>query len=127
MTIIFLLLLAFGILLNGLLIIIGSIASRKLNFKFSYLSLFSLIIYLGISYWGSVLINPVSGITLAGLIGLFEATMGFKLMLKFNANIEDFREELRPILDDNYNPHPGLVMAMVLAYMLIGWFGTLLV
>ena len=85
-----------------------------------------MIIYLGISYLGALMINPMSGITLAGLIGLFEATMGFKLMLKFKANIEDFREELKPILDDKYNPHPGLVLAMVFAYMLIGWFGTLL-
>ncbi|MDC0231007.1 hypothetical protein OAK19_03505 [Aureispira] len=126
MAILFLILLALGIFLNGALIILGSIASRKLGFKFSYLSLLSLIIYLEISYWGASLINPMSGITLAGLIGLFEATMGFKLMLKFNANIEDFREELKPILDDKYNPHPGLVLAMVLAYMVIGWFGTLL-
>lgn len=119
--------LAFGLVLITTLIVLGSIASNKFNFSFSYLSVISLLIYLGISYSAAAMISTVAGVTLVGLIGLYEATVGLKLIIKFEAKIEDLTDDINDILDENYNPHPGLVITMVLIYMFIGWLGTLLV
>ena len=119
--------LAIGLVLITALIVLGAIASRKFDFNFSYLSIVSLIIYLSASYTGASMISSLAGITLVGLLGLYETTIGLKLILKFGANIEDFTEDLDDILDENLNPHPGVVVTMVLIYMFIGWLGTLLV
>ena len=117
--------LALGLALVTTLIVLGSIASNKFDFSFSYLSILSLIIYFSISCMATKIIAPIAGVTLVGLLGLYEATVGLKLILRFGANIEDLTEDINDILDEDYNPHPGLVITMVLVYMLIGWLGTL--
>jgi hypothetical protein len=127
MIAIYFLILIIGLSLIATLIIVGSIASRKFDFSFSYLSIFSLIIYLGLGYTGAQAISPTAGVTLAGLGGLFEAIVGLKLIIKFKAKIEDLTKDLNIIIDEDFNPHPGLVVTMVLVYMLIGWLGTLMV
>lgn len=122
----YLLILSIGLISICFLNIIGSIASRKFDFNFSYLSPFCLIIYLGISIWATKTISPIAGVTLAGLMGLFEATIGLKLIFKFNAKIE-ITADNGELLDENYRPHPNLVLAVVLVYMFVGSCGTLLV
>lgn len=106
------------------LIIVGSIASRKWQFNFAYISLISVAIYLTTSYWATSLINSTAGITIVGLIGLFEATIGLKLAQKLKANLE---EEVHEILDSNTSLTVYLVLSMVLVYLFIGWIGTLFV
>lgn len=118
-------LLVIGLILVSALIILGSIASRKFNFNFSYLSILSLGIYFCISFLGTKMLTPIAGITLVGMIGLFEATIGLKLIVKFKANLEDLDDEIRPMLKKDYTPPPSLVGTMVLIYMIIGWLGTL--
>jgi len=127
MTFLYFLILAIGLGLTTILIILGSMASRKFNFSFSYLSFFSLIIYLGLGFAGAQLMTTIAGVTLAGLNGLFEAMVGLKLIIKFDAKIEDITHEIGDIVDENFNPHPGLAIMMVFVYMFIGWLGTLFV
>lgn len=109
------------------LIIVGAIASRKWQFNFSYISLISVVIYLATSYWATKLITPMAGITTLGLIGLFEATVGLNLALRFKANLEDAEEDLPDFLNNNSPTPPSLVLLMVLVYLFIGWIGTLFV
>ncbi len=122
----FLFLLFAAVALVNMLIILGAIISRKSDINFSYLSIFSLIFYLGLGYTGAVMVSPVAGITLTGLVGLYEAIFGFKLMLKYKANLDNYMEDLKPMMDDKNNIHPGIVSAMVCAYLFLGWLGTLL-
>lgn len=110
-----------------LLTILGALASNKWQFSFSYISFISVGIYLTTSYWATSLITPMAGISILGLIGLFEAVFGFKLALKFKANLEDLEGELPDFLSKNTAPPPFLVLAMVLVYLFIGWIGTLFV
>jgi hypothetical protein len=119
--------LALSLSLLIFLIIVGAIASNKWQFNFSYVSFVSVVLYLATSYWATVLITPMAGITILGLIGLFEATAGLKLALKFNANLEDEEGDLPDFLSNNTAPPPPLVLLMVLVYLFIGWIGTLFV
>ena len=105
----------------------GAIASHKFKFNFSYVSFISVAVYLVTSYWATSLITPMAGITILGLIGLFEATVGLKLALKFKANLEDEEGDLPDFLNNNTSPPPNLVLLMVLIYLFIGWIGTLFV
>ena len=110
-----------------LLTIVGALASNKWQFSFSYISFISVGIYLTTSYWATSLITPMAGISILGLIGLFEAIFGFKLALKFKANLEDLEGDLPDFLSENTAPPPFLVLAMVFVYLFIGWIGTLFV
>ncbi|BDS15458.1 hypothetical protein [Aureispira anguillae] len=121
----YLLILFLGLICVSLLTVIGSIASRKFEFNFSYLCPLSLMIYLGVSYYASLMIFPIAGITLAGLLGLFEATIGLKLILKLKAKIE-LAEEQRNLINEANFPPPNLVLGVVLVYMVIGFVGSLL-
>lgn len=121
--------LTISISLLSTLIIVGAIASKKWQFNFSHISFISVALYLATSYWATSLITPMAGITILGFIGLFEATIGFKLALKFKANLEDVEGDLPDFLKENSStpPPPALVLLMVLVYLFIGWIGTLFV
>lgn len=110
-----------------ILIIGGAIASRKWHFNFTYISFISTSIYFGTSYCATSLISPIAGITMVGLIGLYEATLGLKLIQQFKANLGEMEEEFKYFLDENNHPSPNFVVLMVLIYLFIGWFGTLFV
>jgi len=124
--IIYIILLAVSLLLTTAITILGAIASRKYGFNYSYISLFSILLYFGISYLGTIYIHATAGITLVGLIGLFEGTIGWKLSLKYDANLGELKNEMKEILDEGFNPHPILVLSMVIIYLFIGWLGTLM-
>lgn len=69
----------------------------------------------------------MAGITIVGLIGLFEATIGLLLAQKFKANLDDLEEEVYGVLENEANPQIYLVLFIVLIYLFIGWIGTLFV
>lgn len=110
-----------------ILIIGGAIASKKWHFNFAYVSVVSTVVYFGTSYWATSLISPMAGITTVGLIGLYEATIGLKLLQKFKANLEEMEEEFNYLINEHKGPSPNLVLLMVLIYLFIGWLGTLFV
>lgn len=126
--------LAAGLLYVLITIIIGAWASKKFDFNFAYLSVLSILAYLYISYTATLLLSPMAGITIVGVIGLFEAMVGLKLMVKMGIEINtelddlDLEEELEEdMMDEDHNPHPSLVLMMLLGYMFIGWIGSLMV
>ena len=67
---------------------LGSIASRKLGFKYVYLSLFSFFIYIFISFLITKNINWVTALIVTFFLGIFDATIGWKLAMFFKANVE---------------------------------------
>jgi len=73
---------------------VGSITSNKLNFSYSYLSPISFLIYTSIAFWVTREINRKTGITIAALLGLIDATIGWKISIALGANIENATIEI---------------------------------
>ncbi|MGH1338168.1 MAG: hypothetical protein ACRBFS_18745 [Aureispira sp.] len=123
----YLIILSVGLVAASMIIVLGAITSRLYNIKFFYWSICSFAVYLGVSYWATLTLNPMAGITIVGLIGLFEATVGIKLVLHFRANIDHVTDKEENVLVQNYPPTPTLTLTIVFIYLFIGWLGTLLV
>jgi hypothetical protein len=123
----YLIILGTGLAAASAIIVLGAITSRLYNIKFFYWSICSFAIYLGASYWATLTITPMAGISIVGLIGLFEATIGIKLVLHFKANIDHVTDDDENVLVQNYPPTPTLTLTIVFIYLFIGWLGTLLV
>lgn len=115
-----------GIVIASLIIILGAMASRLYGIKFFYWSVLSFALYLGLSFWGTREISPMAGITIVGLVGLYEAIVGLRLMGMFRANVEQLSKEEEDILAQNSPPSPTLTLTIVLIYLCIGWVGTVL-
>ena len=105
---------------------IGAAASRRFNFNYAILSLLSLAIYLGISIWATRALGNTAAITIVGLITLVDATLGWKLCRKFNANFRDLAEDMEEDLQDLDELKPSFVIVMVVIGLIVGWVGTLL-
>ena len=74
--------------LLGIVIIatFGAALSRKLNFKYSYLSIFSAILYIILAYLICKIADLKTALIVNGLLGLFDSTVGFLLSIKFQSN-----------------------------------------
>jgi len=74
--------------LLGIVIIatVGAALSRKLNFKYSYLSIFSAILYIILAYLICKIADLKTALIVNGLLGLFDSTVGFLLSIKFQSN-----------------------------------------
>jgi CDP-diglyceride synthetase len=75
-----------GLVLITLIDTVGAIASRKFNFKYVYLSVLSFAVYLGIGYLLSKQYNAPFVFLVAGLLGLYDGTIGFWLSIVLRAN-----------------------------------------
>jgi hypothetical protein len=85
--------LAIGISLITLISTAGAIASRKLNFKYTYLAIISLVIYITIGYFISKEHGLKVCLVVNGLLGLFDGTAGLKLSILLKANTGISTEE----------------------------------
>lgn len=103
---------------------IGAIASRKMNFNYSWLSFVSFPIYMLIGFFGTVYLKPSAGVSLAALVSLFDAVFGWKIALKLDANFGELGKLLEEELS-NTDPGFGNVVFVILIGMLAGWLGTL--
>ena len=79
------------LLLSGCFIVaildaISSIASRHLNFNYARLAPLSFIIYAAIGLLGTRVANQSIGIVLSGVVGFFDATIGWKISMVLKAN-----------------------------------------
>ncbi|MBK8520505.1 MAG: hypothetical protein WAT20_06420 [Ferruginibacter sp.] len=83
-----------GIAAVTLIDTLGAIASRKLNFNYGWLIILSLLVYTFTAYF----ISAKSDLSLAFLanciIGLYDATVGWKLSLALNAKTGMTAEEI---------------------------------
>lgn len=85
-----------------------------------------MLLYLGLSYWGTLAISRIAGITIVGLVGLYETIVGLRLVWMFNANIEPLSEDDDTFVNQNFPPSPTLTLTIVLIYLCIGWVGSFL-
>ena len=121
---IFFWILLFGVIAVTILDGLGSIASRKLDFSYGRLALFSFIIYGIIGYVGSGMVDTMAGITLTGLVALYDAVIGFRICIALDANWG----ELQEMVEENFGDKPlevSEVLMSVIIGMVIGGIGTL--
>lgn len=121
---IYLTILGIGILAVTILDSVGSIASRKLNFNYSALSGFSFLIYAIIGYYSASKIDMISGLTITGLVALFDAVIGWKICVALEANWGNLEELLGDDLNQKELDIPNVLFMVVLG-IFIGWIGTL--
>lgn len=100
-----------GFVLIALVDIIGSIASKQLNFNYSSLYPISYIIYITIPFLIAKQRNRKSAIISGALLGLFDSTVGLKLSIALKANTGNI----------NINSiTPAVIIAMAIIMTLIG-------
>lgn len=82
-----------GILAVVLLDSIGSIASRKLNFNYGLLSPLSMLIFGMVGALAAQASSLYIGIGIATIVGLVDATVGWKISVLLNANMGSLEED----------------------------------
>lgn len=82
----FLLYLLLGAIVITLIDTFGAILSRRLQFKYRYLSILSFIVYITLGLLVSRQFNLIAAISIGGLLGLYDGTIGFWLSIKLRAN-----------------------------------------
>lgn len=103
---------------------LGAVLSRKINVSYGGLSIISLFLYLTIGYFAALYINRTAAMTIAGLVGLVDTIVGWRIAKKLNANISE-AEQLT--LLDTDEPPMSMVFSVVLMSMGTGWLGALFV
>lgn len=114
-------LLSLGIGLSALTLIatLGSIASRKFNFRYTQLAILSVVVYISAAYFVSKE-YPLSTALLANfLLGFFDGTIGLKLSIAFKANMGLSDEEITKLV--NANSSPLLMITISLALAVVGY------
>ena len=86
-----------GILLVTIIDALGSIASRKLNFNYGYLTPLSLGIYMLVGYLVSKEFGLTYAVISACIVGVFNATAGWQLSVALKANTGLDDEQLEKI------------------------------
>ena len=79
-------LLIFGCLTVLIVDVLGSIASRRLNFNYSRVAPLSFLIFCIIGFVGTHESNQVTGIILTAAVGFFDSTIGWKTSGLLKAN-----------------------------------------
>lgn len=117
------LILTSGLLAVALFDAVGSVVSRKYKINLGVLSMISFFIYLGVGCWSGYLFDNITGITMTALVGLFDATIGWKIFTYLKADFGDFQEVLEKEIQEK---ELGVltVVSMTFASALIGWIGA---
>ena len=87
-----------GIFAVTLIDSLGAITSRQLNFNYSLLSIISFIVYVGFAFFLARQVDKKTTIILTGLLGLFDATIGWKLSELLGANTGGYKAEITSII-----------------------------
>jgi hypothetical protein len=99
---------------------VGSIASRQLNFNYALLTLGSFIIYGVFAFIATAKKDLITGVATATAIGLFDATIGWRLSVMLHANTADL----------NNNPTAevliGTAMFVIISAAIIGLIAGLI-
>ncbi len=102
---------------------LGAIASRKLDFSYGRLALISFFIYGVIGYVAAGMIDTMAGITLAGLVALYDAVIGFRICMALEANWGEMEEMIEETFGDEPLEASEVVMSVIIG-MVIGGIGT---
>lgn len=114
----------FGAIAVTILDGLGAIASRKLNFSYGRLALISFLIYGIIGFTAGGMIDTMAGITLTGLVALYDAVIGFRICMALEANWGELEEIVEESFGDNPLEAAEVVMSVIVG-MVIGGIGTL--
>jgi len=98
---------------------LGAWSSNRFNYNYTNLTLFSLILYIGISYYASIKINQTAGVTIAGLTGLVDGIAGWHIAKYFKANLGEMEE-----IFEQKHLEPPFVIAMVIFSLFLGGIGA---
>lgn len=109
-----------GIGITTILAVAGSIMSHKYNFSYTYISLFSVVLYITIAY----LVYQKSGdklqtITLLLLLGFYDGTAGWQIAKKLKANHGKYHDLVQEI-----TPHQAILASLIYAFAM-AWVGIL--
>lgn len=96
---------------------LGAIASRRLNFNYGWLIIFSLFVYTFTAYFVSARTNLSVAFLANCIIGLYDATVGWKLSLALNAKTGMTADEIK-----NTNL-PFRLIAMLITSFVFGYLG----
>ena len=77
-----------GIILIVILDVFGSISSRLLSFKYTYLAPFSFTIFICVAFMITKRANWQTAMIATAFLGFFDATVGWKIATFFKANVE---------------------------------------
>ncbi len=106
-----------GLICITLIDTVGAVASRKLNFKYTYLSIVSFIVYIGIGY----LISKQYGLTFAlivnAILGLYDSTVGLSLSIRAKANTGNIT---------GVEGNPKMIIGMIITAVFFGLMGYFL-
>ena len=71
----------------------GSISSRKWNYNYTLLTPLSVVVYVLIGYFASRYSGLNAALVAVCLVGIYDATVGINIAIKYNANYGRFRED----------------------------------
>lgn len=108
-----------SIAISSILIIdsLGSILSRKLNFKYTWLSVLSILTFSFAAIYIAKLEGWFIGVFLTGLLGVFDSTIGLLIAKKLKANLgenSNYSWEISPKLIVNV-----FLFASIIAFIAI--------
>jgi hypothetical protein len=110
-----------GVILVTLIDTLGSVASRKLDFNYTYLALLSLLTYSSMGYYASVSHGLKTALIASFVIGFYDAIVGVWLSQVLKANSGLNAEE------EKNSFHPFMVLFLTGVAILFGFIGHLLV
>lgn len=85
----------YAVLAVTLLCTIGAIASRKMQFNFVYLSILSYLVYIFLGYFVARKANLSTALLASLIVGFYDATVGWNLCKKLNANMGLESEQIK--------------------------------
>jgi hypothetical protein len=110
----------FGLLAVTMIDTLGSISSRKMNYKYAYLTPLSFFAYGVIGYSGYHLATLTWTLLIACIIGIYDGTIGWRLSVILKANFGD-KEETTKSLSLSYR-----ISGMILISGFFGFLGFII-
>ncbi len=99
---------------------VGAVASRKLNFRYMWLSVLSFAVYIFIGYTVSSQGGLLLAVIVNFLLGFYDATVGNQLAIALKANYM-LKEEEKKYLSNHYS-----ILSMMLFAPLMAFIGYLI-
>jgi hypothetical protein len=90
-----LLLSSFGLVTVTLIDVLGSISSRRLNYRYVYLTPVSFMAYSLIGYLGYQITPLMWTLLIVCMVGIYDGTIGWKLSIILKANFGDKEEHIK--------------------------------
>jgi len=86
--------LCIGILLITFIDVVGSVLSRRAHFKYIYLFPIAVLAYIFVGFYFANKVSLATCILVSCLVGIFDASAGWKLAIAFKANFKMSKEDM---------------------------------